>query len=108
MSNIAKRKKNRNGKGRTQVAVADAEDLQLLLDTANALDPADPKATVIGGEGFTQAVAFRCVHSGGTPGLVTNFEQYITHRLTCRIATVGTKISDFPDAVPPRIILPQN
>jgi hypothetical protein len=106
MSNIAKRKKNRNGRGRTQVAVAMPDDLDLLLSTANALDPVDPQATEIGSLGFISAVVIRCVHSGGTPGLVMNFEQYINHRRVCRISLVATSLKDLPDAVPPRIILP--
>lgn len=79
---IRRASKGNGGRG-ALAPVHTAEDLQTLLDAANAQV-----------EGFTQAVAVRCYHSRGTPGLVMNLETYIAHRKVCQIEAVSTSIAE--------------
>lgn len=73
--------KGNGGKG-VAAPVHTADDLQMLLDAANA-------------GGVTTAVAIRCPHSRGTPGLVMNLPTYLAHRFEgCPIAKVSTDLDD--------------
>lgn len=65
----------------------------MLLDAANSkgvvFDQHDEPLQL-----YVMAVAIRCPHSKGTPGLVMSIESYLQHRRICAIEHVATRISD--------------